>query len=41
MVLHLILNLTAKIAIFFAMIGAGSASIINNYQPKLPEQLIK
>ena len=34
------LDIIAKIAWAMAKIGAGAASISNNYQPELPSQLI-
>lgn len=35
-----LLNLLARAAEFFAWIGSGAASALNNYQPTLPQQLI-
>ncbi len=35
-----LLNLLAKAAEFFAWMGAGAASTLNNFQPDLPKQLI-
>lgn len=34
-----ILSLFASLAIIFAKFGAGAASILNTYQPVLPEEL--
>ncbi len=35
-----LLNLLARAAEFFAWMGAGAASALNNYQPTLPRQFI-
>lgn len=32
-------ELMAKIASFMAKLGAGTASALNNYQPRLPQHL--
>lgn len=38
---RLILEILAQVAWFMAHVGAGAASICNNYQPQLPSQLIE